>query len=453
MADSSPPAEKPSRVRYTVVAFAITVAVMSYADRICLSNARPLLQKELRLTDDDMAWAYWAFFFAYALLEIPGGWLGDRIGPRKALTRVVLLWSVFTVLTGRVWGFASLMVVQILFGAGEAGCFPNVTRALSNWLPAKDRARAQGAVWLAARWGGAITPFVVFFLLERLGWRGTFTAFGCVSILWAGAFYFFFRDRPEEHPKVNAGELALLAGRARGHAHEPVPWKLFRKSRSVKMLMLQYMAINFWWPFYLTYLPKYVQEARGLDLKNSPVLGAVQSVFPDVTAVTLGKMLNAALTGLPLFLGGIGCLVAGSLAAPLARRVGNLALVRKRLAMIGCLCAGAFLLISLPIQSPALAIFVMALASFSNDLLMPSAWATCMDIGGRYAGTVSGCMNMMGNLAAALYTLIAGFVLKHSGNDWKLLFFIGAAFYVVAALAWAFMDPSERLDPGEKVTA
>ncbi len=191
-----------------------------------------------------------------------------------------------------------------------------------------------------------------------------------------------------------------------------------------------------------------------MDLKTSPIVGVVQSVFPSVGAATLEKMLTAALTGLPLFLGGIGCLFAGTVATPLARKVGSLPLVRKRLATIGCFCAAGFLLVSLQISNPVLAIFFNALASFSNDLLMPSAWATCMDIGGRYAGTVSGCMNMMGNLAAALYAKIASNVLASTHNDWKLLFYGGAIFYVVAALSWAFIDPSERLDPGgEKAPA
>jgi ACS family glucarate transporter-like MFS transporter len=449
MTENPPANEKPTRVRYAVVAFAIAVAVITYADRVCLSNAKPLLQKDLGLTDGDMKWAYWAFFFAYAMLEIPAGWLGDRLGPRKALTRVVLLWSVFTALTGRVWSAASLILVQLMFGAGEAGCFPNVTRAFANWLPAKDRARAQGAVWLSARWGGAFTPFIVFILLEHMSWRGAFTLFGCVGIVWAAAFWIFFRDRPEDHKGVNAAERALLTGRERGAAHGPVPWRAFLRSRTVKMLWLQYMSINFWWPFYLTYLPTYVKEVRGLDLKSSPALGVLQSLFGGmVTAPTLQKMLGALLTGLPLFLGGIGCLLAGSLAAPLARKFGNLALVRKRLAMTGCLCAAAFLVISTKIDSPTLAMFVLAMASFSNDLLMPSAWATCMDVGGRYSGTLSGSMNMMGNLAASLFALAAGYLLEVTHNNWNLLFFGGAAFYVVAAVAWKFIDPNERLDTG-----
>src|SRR5262249_37274266 len=157
-----------------------------------------------------------------------------------------------------------------------------------------------------------------------------------VGIVWAVAFFLFFRDRPEDHPRVNEAERALLAGRERGAAHGPVPWGPFLRSRSVKMLWLQYMAINFWWPFYLTYLPTYVKEVRGVDLKNSPALGVLEALFGGlVTAPTLQKMVGALMTGLPLFLGGIGCMLAGSLAAPLARRFGNLALVRKRLAITG----------------------------------------------------------------------------------------------------------------------
>jgi MFS transporter, ACS family, glucarate transporter len=416
------PTERPTHVRYGVIAFAIAVAVITYADRVCISQALPLMTKELRLTTVQAGWALTAFFWTYALFEVPGGWLGDRIGARKALTRVVLLWSVFTAATGWVTGLTSLLIVRALFGAGEAGCFPNVTRAFAGWLPAAERARAQGILWLAARWGGAFTPLLVALMLQHMSWRRCFEIFGAVGIVWAFFFFRFFRDRPEDHPKVNDAERALLVGRERSFVHEPVPWNKFLRSRTVWMLCIQYMGINYGWPFYITWLPTYLKEARGVE----NIKGALYS-------------------GLPLFMGGLGCLLAGALAKPLMRAYGGAPLSRKLLPMIGCTSAAICLAISPTIKDPLAAMIVVGFASFSNDLLMPSAWATCMDVGGRYAGTLSGTMNMMGNLMAGASQFLVTAILVWTNRNWSVSFYVAAGFYLISTLAWSFVDPRERL--------
>jgi MFS family permease len=165
-----------------VLVFAVALAVITYVDRVCISQAAPQMQEDLHLTKEQMGWVFTAFSLAYALFEIPGGWLGDRIGPRRVLMRVVAMWSLFTAATGWAWNFASLVVCRFLFGVGEAGCFPNVTKVFSLWLPQDERVRAQGIMWLAARWGGAFTPLLVGWMLSRdhlnLHYRWTFLFFG-----------------------------------------------------------------------------------------------------------------------------------------------------------------------------------------------------------------------------------------------------------------------------------
>jgi ACS family glucarate transporter-like MFS transporter len=415
-------AERPTRVRYGVIGFALAVAVITYVDRICISLAAPFMRVELGLSTTQMGWAFTAFFWTYALFEVPGGWLGDRIGARKALTRVVLLWSLFTAATGWVTGLTSLLIVRALFGAGEAGCFPNVTRAFAGWLPAQERAKAQGILWLAARWGGAFTPLLVALMLQHMSWRRCFEIFGVVGVIWAFFFFRFFRDRPEDHPRVNEAERALMVGREKGFVHEPVPWKKFLRSRTVWMLWAQYMAINYGWPFYITWLPTYLQEARGLNLKQSAIYA-----------------------GLPLFFGGLGCLLAGALAKPLMRHYKGAPMARKLLPMIGCTSAAICLAISPTIGNPLVAMLIVGFASFSNDLLMPSAWATCMDVGGRYAGTLSGSMNMMGNLMAGASQFLVTAILVWTNRNWSVSFYVAAGFYLLGTLAWAFVDPRERL--------
>ena len=166
MASTSPSAnaafEKASKVRYIVVVFSVILAIITYIDRVALSQAAPQISRDLGLSKTQMGWVFTAFLTAYALFEIPSGSLGDRLGPRTILMRIVVAWSVFVAATGQAFSWVSLMIVQTLFGAGEAGAFPNIAKAFSVWLPAEERVRAQGIVWLSARWGGAFTPLLVF---------------------------------------------------------------------------------------------------------------------------------------------------------------------------------------------------------------------------------------------------------------------------------------------------
>ena len=179
----------PSKARYIVTAFAVTLAVITYIDRVGIAVAAPLISKELALSTIQMGWALSAFGWAYAVFEIPGGWLGDKIGPRRVLMRIVMWWSFFTAATGWVWSAPSLIATRALFGAGEAGAFPNLTRVLTIWLPVKERERAQALVWLATRLSGAFTPILVALLISAISWRRTFELFGPIGVVWAILFY------------------------------------------------------------------------------------------------------------------------------------------------------------------------------------------------------------------------------------------------------------------------
>ena len=190
-----------------------------------------------------MGWAFAAFNWAYALFEVPGGWLGDRIGPRRVLTRVVLWWSFFTAGTGLVWSSTSLIVTRALFGAGEAGCFPNLTRIFTTWLPVSARERAQGTLWFAARWSGAFTPLLVAYVLETMTWRHAFMVFGVPGLLWSIAFYIWFRDDPRQHPFVNAAEIALLPPAEHTAVAVAVPWDRLLASRSVWLLSIHTVPV------------------------------------------------------------------------------------------------------------------------------------------------------------------------------------------------------------------
>lgn len=411
--------QKPTHARYTVVAFALSLAVLSYIDRVALSQAAPRVQRDLGLTDQQMGYIFAAFGLAYACFEIPGGFLGDWLGPKKVLIRIVLWWSFFTAAIGQMWNFWSLWTAQILFGAGEAGCFPNLTKAFTTWLPPEERVRTQGFMWMLARWGGAFTPILVVKAFGFMTWRTAFLAFGFLGLIWAALFYWWFKDDPSQHKSVNAAELALLR-RVKGLAgsHSDVPWGKILRSGTIWLLWGQYFCCSFAWYFFITFQPKYLQEYRHLGEMESAKYGIV-----------------------PLLFGGLGSLVSGLIAARLAVALGSVRKSRRLISCTGFAGAAICWLAVIHIQDPRLAIIAMGLASFSNDLNMPSAWGTCMDIGGKYAGTISGSMNMMGNLAGFAMPALGGYILQTTHRDYNVLLYVMVAFYVVGICLWPFIDP------------
>ncbi len=417
-------AEKPTRVRYWVIVFAVTLAIITYIDRVCMSRAAPFIMRDLGLSKVQMSYIFSAFALAYALFEIPGGYMGDWLGPRRVLMRVVVWWSVCTIAIGRAWNFLSLWTLQFLFGAGEAGCYPNLTKAFTTWLPHYERVRAQGIMWMFSRWGGAFTPAIVVFMLGFMSWRWVFTVFGCVGIVWAILFYRWYRDNPNDKPSLNASERALLAGSAKtASGHGDVPWGRLVRSRQAWLLCLQYFFLSYGWYFYITWLPTYLDEYRKLDLARS-----------------------AALSALPLFLGGIGSFTCGLAYPAITRTLGSLKRSRRTMAYIGCTGATSLLILSIHLKNPVAAMIAMGLASFSNDLVMPGSWGACMDVGGKYAGTLSGAMNMMGNFGGVLSPLAIGYILRATNNNWDVTFYISATVYLMGVVCWALLDPVTPFD-------
>jgi MFS family permease len=390
-----------------------------------------------------MGLAFSAFSLAYGLFEIPGGWLGDWIGPRKVLMRVVLMWSFFTAATGYAWNLASLVTARFMFGAGEAGCFPNLTKAFMNWLPASERTRAQSIMWLSARWAGALTPLLVIWVMSWLSWRNTFVLFAAAGVIWAVLFYRSFRDHPKDHPGVNAAELKLLEANVDGPTGHPhVPWKKLIQSRTVWLLWTQYFCLTYGWFFYITWLPTYLKETRGVELNQNAFMvwleGLLNAVLmPD----TSRKVLVAALAGIPLFVGGIGCIAAGIVTPRLIRRLRDVALTRRLLALVGFTGASILLVGSWYIRDPLLAMFAMGAASFCNDITMPGSWSTCMDVGGKFAGTLSGSMNMLGSFGGMLAPLVVGLILDFSGRNWALTFWVSGTVYLLGGVCWLWIDP------------
>jgi len=386
-----------------VLALLFLLSTITYLDRVAISTTAPAMMKELGLNASQMGWVFSIFVFGYALFEIPGGWMADRWGPRAVLTRIVLWWSFFTAATGWVWSFGSLLVVRLLFGVGEAGAFPSCASAVSRWFPEGERARAQGTLLTGTRIGGAIAPGLVVMLMARFAWRPVFVIFAAVGVVWAVAWYGWFRDSPSGQP-------------AEKRHRAPVDWVRLANSRNLWAICIMYSCYSFGLYFYLTWLPTYLLNARG------------------VTVATLGLW-----AGLPLMCGAVSNVAGGWISDKLARRVG-LRWGRRLPAGAGLLLSSMLLLVSLALENATVALVAMIASFACADLILGPAWATCLDIGKEQVGTVTGCMNSFGQVGGFLSPIIFGWAVSHLGS-WTIPLVLTAALYFLSACMWLIIDP------------
>lgn len=471
--------DQPSRVRHVVILLLVLHYANTYMDRVVIAQAGPSLKDEFALSQTELGMVFTAFTLAYALFQVPGGWLADRFGPRKILTAIVSYWSVFTMATAAAWNKVSLIVIRFLFGAGEAGAFPAATRAFSRWLPSTERGIAQGITHSGSRLAGAFTPPLVGVMIAMWGWRSAFLAFGLLGFVWGAAWYWYYRDEPEDHPGVNEAELAVIreekppaakvspaaslfaagetdqepdapgekasaaddpghgsAGDAPADGAAPpagdpeeaeaedgdsdVPWGILLRSKNMWMLAIMYMCYVYSFWIYLTWTPTYLVEERGFSIVGSGI-GA----------------------GLPLFAGAITNSVGGWVSDRLSASRG-LRFGRRVPAMVGFVAGAAFIVPGVLIHDPYLAVASLTLAAAGLEFTTGISWATAIDVGHEHAGTVSAVMNMMGNLGGALSPFLFGVLVDWTGH-WELPFLIASVLIVIAALMWLLIDPERSV--------
>jgi len=404
-------------VRARVLGFAFLLAVVTYLDRVCISAAAPSIMEELNLSVLQMSVVFSAFTLSYSLFEIPSGWLGDVKGPRRVLTRIVLWWSAFTILTGFARGFQSLVAIRFLFGAGEAGAFPNIARSFSRWFPARERGRANGVMFLGSRLGGMLSAPVALVIIARWGWRESFVIFGLVGVVWAAAWYAWYRDRPEEHPAMTREELAQINDGSVGAEHGPgTPWRALLRSRNLYAICAMYFAFGYGLYFYFTWLPTYLIRVLGFSRFGGGLFAA-----------------------LPFLLAGIADVLGGWLTDHLSRRYG----LRAGRCYLGCAafmtCAALVFASQLPVPAVAKAL-LLALALASADLALGACWAVPIDIAPDHAGVITGCMNTLGNLGGLVGPLVVGIAVDR-WQSWSFPFYVTALVYAGGALAWLAIDP------------
>jgi len=414
-------ATRPSVGRWYILLVICLMYLITYLDRVNISTAAPVISKEFGFDKITMGFIFSAFAWAYALFQVPGGWLGDRFGARSVLTIIVSYWSIMTAATAAAFSATSFFVVRFLFGIGEAGAFPVATRAMQNWYPKEERGFVQGITHSASRLGAAIAPPFVVLIMTTLGWQAVFYICGVIGIVWSLWWYLSYRDLPEQHSMVNAAELARIrggAGNASPAKRPSVPWGTLLRSPNMWAIMCAYFTYVYCLWIFLSWLPSYLVDARGFTLLKVGIFAS-----------------------LPLWAGVVGDTVGGLATDWLMAKTGNLKFSRRLVAIVGMLGCAAFIVPAAFAEDAYTAVWCLTGAMFFLECTIGPSWAVPMDMGGEHSGTVSGMMNMAGNIGGALSPIVFGFLVQY--GSWQAPFVVAASLLVIGSAIWAFwLDPS-----------
>ncbi len=411
------------RQRYFVMALLCVLGVILYIDRICISIALPAMQKDLEIEPERLGWISVVFSLSYALFEIPSGHLGDKRGARGVLTRITIWWSAFTALTGAAMGFGSLLITRFLFGAGEAGAWPNTSTVVSKWFPADQRARAMGVFGAATAIGGGLSPLIVIPIQQTYGWRASFFVFALAGISWAIVWQWWFRDTPAEKG-ASAEELAEL-GPVKPPPRHALRWSVALREPSMWGLLVVAFGYLYTAFFTVFWMPTFLVNARQFD----------DDELKWIAIVWIGAM--------------VGCFVGGMVSDAAVRVLGLLA--GRRLVGFGglILFAGAFLVASVT-DDKAVTLGAFTVCGILGGMIQTNAFATCIDIGGRHVGTVAGAMNTIAQLGGAASALAFGYLVKLSGGyDVPMYVMVGVTF--VCAFGWYWIDAGKPLVVDDEV--
>lgn len=384
------------------------LAVITYLDRICISVAGPRMQDALHISPEQWGWVGTVFLVGYAIFEVPSGHLGDRLGARRVLTRIVVWWSVFTSLTGAVPSYAPLLGVRFLFGAGEAGAFPNASVAISNWFSPATRGRAFGLFTMCSQIGGALSPLLVIPIQKAYGWRASFFAFGILGVLWSAVWFWQFRDFP--------------AGSAPRPPHKRADWKPLLRSPDLQAIMGLTFGYVYTMSFYQTWIHTYLVKGRGFSEE-----ALAYSALPYI----LGAFANV--------LGGLSC--------DWLARLSGIKWSRRGVGMAGMLLCGSGMAATILAHTPFAVILCLSLSYAGLTFQQPVVWTACLDIGGRRGGAVSGFMNTAGQVGGALSSVIFGYIVQTTGN-YNMPLIPMAALSGIGMLLWMKVDATRLIPDG-----
>ena len=408
-----------------ILALLVILGMVTFLDRINISVAGSSIMHDLHLSPSEWGWVQSAFILSYGLMQIPMGALGDRFGHRKILALIVLWWSLFTAFTGLAGSLASLLVVRFMFGIGEAGSSPCSTGVISRWFEKGEVGKAQGYVWAASRMGGALTPFVVIPVMMWVGWRSAFYLLGALGVVWAVAWYLYYREKEAgesgQFLSVGSGcpekEETALKPSAPHHAGRRRGWV---SSRQFWLLCAMYFFYAFGSWFFFSWFPTFMELGRGFDKTELTYAVAVPFVMSMAGNITGGHLTDR-------------------LSRKYGIKTGRKALGSASLA-VSALCM--FLAAFIPGK---LAVFVFLSLCFGIfDLMLPSAWALCIDLGRQHSGTLSGAMNTAGNIGGFCCGILFGQLVEQSGN-YNLPLYMIAVMLFISAVLFAFINPEKPI--------
>ena len=408
------------KYRQRVLVLVALLAVITQLDRVCISVAGPRIQEALHIGPVAWGWVTGVFTISYAAFEIPSGVLGDRIGPRLVLTRIVLWWSAFTSITGVATGLYPLLVTRFLFGAGEAGAYPNASIAIARWFPVPERSRALGVMLMAGQVGGALAPLLVVPIQARYGWRASFYLFGLLGVVWAWVWYRWFRDSPLEKSGVSQEELAetrhlSVAG------HHKLPWALAFRTRNFGLMLGVALSYMYGLYFFQAWFHTYLVKARGF---------------------TEGDLL---LSSLPFFLAAGANFAGGLVSNALVNKIG-LRWGRCGIGVVSLTIAGLCAIAVMFTVQPMLALVLLSIVYAGITFQQPIMFAVCLDVGGEYAGAIVGAMNTAAQIGSFLSSLLFGYIVERYGS-YDLPFIPMAALLLLGGMLWTRIDPRESLRP------
>jgi len=426
--------ERPTRVRHRVLAGLCLAAALAYLCRNVVAVAESTLRNDLGLTKQESGWLMSAFFFSYALGQIPCSSLGMRFGPRRVLPALAALWSAATLAAAFVSGLAWAACWRVVQGLAQAGLFPTTTLCLARWIPQSDRATATGWLTSFMSLGGALCAWLTGWMLEWLdprvapgwNWRITFLVISMPGLIWAVVFWRWFRDHPREHGAVNAAEIRRIRpegetlgseageGLAQGARVNPggTPWRTLAGSATLWWICLQQACRAAGYIFFASWFATYLQETRGVGVAKSGFL----NMLPLLAVVG-------------------GSLVGGGVSDLIWRRTRSLARARCGLSagsLIGC---AVLIFLSKSLQDPLSAVLVISAGSFLAGLASPCAYALTIDLGGSHTTTVNATMNMMGNLGAWAFPIVVPWILERFGG-WDAVLWAFGGLHLMAAAAW-----------------
>lgn len=417
---------RPTKMRWWILFLISFMYLICYMDRSNISVAQPEIAKAFGLSKGSMGVVLAAFTWAYALGQVPAGWLGDRFGPKRVLTFIMNWWSAMAMLTGLALGMGTLFCGRFLLGLGEAGAFPVASRGMQLWFPRSERGRIQGTTHFFSRFAVAVTPFVAGSIMLAFGWRAIFLIFGGLGVVWSIVFNLIYRDRPEDHKRVNQAELAEIRGLNPDGSlkfvsvnNRVTPWKQILRSPNMWYISLGYACFFFGTNFYLTWYPTYLREHLHLSIKSLGFWGSV-----------------------PLFAGMLGDVVGGSLSDLILRKSGSAKLARRVVAAPGFLLAAAFVVPAAFTADATKSILFLAASFFFLEWVIGPAWAVPMDVGGQFSGTVTGVMNMCGALGGSLTAVVYGSLFGR--EMWIAPFVVSAVVLTLGALIWIFLINPEK---------